>query len=293
MAENKSLKEWSDGEGHWIFDINGNKAPGEEDRIRDAYSSLGEWSDPEGDDIVRNVFVDSEWSNHQVDATIIDDNEQRDPEPTGMNTDDSERCDPADINIDSEQRDPEPAGMNGDDSERSDPVGVNIQIERGKKRKRNQVQLPEKEPWGNGKSKRISLDSRENLKKNSAVITINTDDDLCLARALVVAIARIQKHPKYDQIRKSDRYIQEERALQLHRAANVPLGTCGMDEVKQFQKYLTDYEITILSGNHGEKIIYPPVLGYKQPIHLYYQNGHFDVITRVSSFLSQQKKNLQ
>ena len=267
MSENKSLNEWSDGEDHWVFDIDGNNTPGEEDRIQDTYNSLGEWSDPEGDDIIRNVIVDNEWSNPQADATIIDDSEQRDPEPAGMNAD--------------------------DDGERSDPVGVNIQIKRGKKRKRNQVLLPEKEPWDNGKSKRATLNSRENLRKNSAVITINTDDDLCLARALVVAIARIQKHPKYGQLRKSGRQIQRERAFDLHQAANVPLGPCGMDEVKQFQKYLTDYEITILSGDHGEKIIYPPVLGDKQPIHLYYQNGHFDVITRVASFLSQQKKNLQ
>ena len=268
MSENKSLNEWSDGEDHWMFDIKGNNTAGEEDRIRDTYNSLGEWSDPEGDDIIRNVIIDNEWSNPQADATIIDDSEQRDTESGGMNVDDSERGDP-------------------------EPADANIQIKRGKKRKRNQVQLPEKEPWGNGKSKRATLNSRENLRKNSAVITINTDDDLCLARALVVAIARIQKHPKYDVIRKSDRYIQQERALQLHRAANVPLGPCGLDEVKQFQKYLTDYEITILSGDHGEKIIYPPVLSDKQPIHLYYQNGHFDVITRVSRFLSQQKKNLQ
>ena len=145
------------------------------------------------------------------------------------------------------------------------------------------------EPQGgtsNGSSKRITLNIREYLKKKKTIIVINNDDNLCLARALVVAVARIEKDPKYHQIRKSDREIQRERALQLHRAANVPLGLCGLDEVKLFQKYLTDYEITILSGDHDNSIIYPAEPGVKQPIYLYYQNKHFDVITKMPGFLS-------
>ena len=144
------------------------------------------------------------------------------------------------------------------------------------------------EPQGgtsNGKSKRTTLNIREYLKKKT-IITINNNDNLCLARALVVAVARIEKDPKYHQIRKSDREIQRERALQLHRAANVPLGLCGLDEVKLFQKYLTDYEITIVSGDHDDNIIYPPEPGDKQPIYLYFQNKHFDVITKMPGFLS-------
>ena len=144
------------------------------------------------------------------------------------------------------------------------------------------------EPQGgtsNGKSKRTTLDIREYLKKKRSIITINNKDNLCLARALVVAVARIENDPKYDQIKKSDRNIQRERAFDLHQAANVPLGPCGLDEVKLFQAYLTDYEITIVSGDHDNSIIYPPEPGDKQPIYLYFQNKHFDVITKMPGFL--------
>ena len=144
------------------------------------------------------------------------------------------------------------------------------------------------EPQGgtsNGKSKRTTLDIREYLKKKKSIISINNKDNLCLARALVVAIARIENDPKYDQIRKSDRNIQRERALDLHHAANVPLGLCGLDEVKLFQAYLTNYEITIVSGDHDNSIIYPPEPGDRQPIYLYFQNKHFDVITKMPGFL--------
>ena len=145
------------------------------------------------------------------------------------------------------------------------------------------------EPQGgtsNGKSKRTTLNIREYLKKKRSIITINNNDNLCLGRALAVAVARIESDPQYRQIRESRGRIQLQRALDLHRAANVPLGLCGLDEVKLFQAYLTNYEITIVSGDHGDSIIYPPEPGDKQPIYLYYHNKHFDVITKMPGFLS-------
>ena len=83
------------------------------------------------------------------------------------------------------------------------------------------------EPQGgtsNGKSKRTTLDIREYLKKKKSIIPINNTDNLCLARALVVAIARIENDPKYRAIISTQGHIQLQRALDLHQAANVPLG---------------------------------------------------------------------
>ena len=145
------------------------------------------------------------------------------------------------------------------------------------------------EPQGgasNGRYKRTIVNIREYLKKKKSVITITNKDNLCLARALVVAIARIENDPKYHQIIDAKGRIQLQRAVNLHHAANVPLDLCGLDEVKQFQAYLTNYEITILSGDHGDSIIYPAEPGDKQPIYLYYHNKHFDVITKMPGFLA-------
>ena len=95
-------------------------------------------------------------------------------------------------------------------------------------------------PEGSGKSKlkRTIVNIREYLKKKKSIISINNNDNFCLARALVVAVAKIQKDPKYDLIKRSNRPAQLERALDLHQAANVPLGPCGMEEVKLFQNIL-------------------------------------------------------
>ena len=146
-------------------------------------------------------------------------------------------------------------------------------------------------PEGRGKSKvkRTTLNIREYLKKKGSVITINNTDNLCLARALSVAIARIEKDPKYDRIRKSGHHIQLQRALDLHQAANVPLGPCGMGEVKLFQQHLTNYQIIVVSGDHNNSIIYPPKppgTDGKSSITLYYHNKHFDVITTLPGFLN-------
>ena len=147
-------------------------------------------------------------------------------------------------------------------------------------------------PQGSGKSrvKRTTLNIREYLKKKKSVIPIKNTDNLCLARALAVSIARIEKDPKYNQIIYSGRNIQLQRALALHRAANVPLGPCGMDEVKLFQQYLTNYQIIVVSGDHNDSIIYPPKpptnSNDEKSIYLYFHANHFDVITSIPGFLN-------
>ena len=54
------------------------------------------------------------------------------------------------------------------------------------------------------------------------------------------------------------RRTQERKAKELHELAKVPLGPCGLPDVGLFQKYLTAYEINIVSTAHDSSIIYPP-----------------------------------
>ena len=358
MAENNSLNEWSDGEDDWILGIKENNTACEGDSW--------EWSDPEADNIIRNMFVDdSEWSNAGYNDMEVDDSEWSDPETDiqtgrgkkrksdepllpekdfyeiesvtkyhskkfGMTAIDHvirfntvlgeldliesyERTQAIfqrilnDVTRDMNEKDQVRFVLR---SEQLDlPISIPFmplaqlttervfsQIERviqsNQDFRLNDTVTVDiihvEEPQGgasNGRSKRTIVNIREYLKKKS-VITITNTDNLCLARALVVAIARIENDPKYHQIRDSKGRIQLQRAVNLHRAANVPLDLCGLDEVKQFQEYLTNYEITILSGDHGDSIIYPAEPGDKQPIYLYYHNKHFDVITKMPGFLA-------
>ena len=146
-------------------------------------------------------------------------------------------------------------------------------------------------PQGSGRSKRNVLNIKDFLHKKRSVITIRNNDNLCLARALVVAIAKIGKDPNYKNLLKPGYKILERKARELHEAANVPLGPCGIHEVELFQKYLTNYEINIVSGNHDNSIIYPSRPSPDNnvtPIYLYLHDNHYDIITSMPGFLSDQ-----
>ena len=150
----------------------------------------------------------------------------------------------------------------------------------------NRVEMPH----GSGRLKRTTFNIREYLKQKKSVICINNTDDLCLARALVVAIARIEKDPRYKRIIEPGNRVQRERAFDLHQAANVPLGPCGLKEVDLFQHYLVHYQIIVVSGDQDNAIIYPPHPRAnpdpEKSIYLYYQANHFDVITKLPGFLN-------
>ena len=145
-------------------------------------------------------------------------------------------------------------------------------------------------PQGSGRLKRTTLNIREYLKKKSSAIPITNKDNLCLARALVVSIARIEKDPRFAWVRRVESAVQRERAYDLHEAANVPLGPCGLKEVDLFQHHLVNYQIIVVSGDHNNAIIYPPQPpanpNPEKSIYLYYQTDHFDVITKLPGFLN-------
>ena len=145
-------------------------------------------------------------------------------------------------------------------------------------------------PQGSGRSKRTTLNIRDHLKKKGSVVPINNKDDLCLARALAVSIARIEQDPRYHYIMDSRGPLQRERAFDLHEAANVPLGPCGLNEVELFQQYLVNYQIIVVSGDQNNAIIYPrePPANPnpEKSIYLYYQANHFDVIRSLPGFLN-------
>ena len=88
-------------------------------------------------------------------------------------------------------------------------------------------------PHGSGRTNRTILNIRDYLKKKGSVITITNKDNLCLARALVVNIARIEKDPRYNRVIDSTRPVQRERAFDLHEAANVP---CQLSNHRRFRR---------------------------------------------------------
>ena len=136
---------------------------------------------------------------------------------------------------------------------------------------------------GSGQKRKPYVDISRLLHNKKSIIQIRNKDELCCARALITAMARVQNHPQWNNIRLGHK-IQEQLARDLHIKAGVPLTSCTLDHVKQFQMVLPDFQIHILSMEHFNAIVYQGPEG-GIPIYLYNHNEHFDVITKVTGFL--------
>ncbi|CAB4037086.1 Hypothetical predicted protein [Paramuricea clavata] len=138
-------------------------------------------------------------------------------------------------------------------------------------------------PHGGRKTKRAEINLEKHLMKKRSIIRIRNNDQLCLARALVVAKAKIDNDPKYTSIVDHRRAMQTRLARELRQKAAVPLGPCGLDEVKQFQTYLSDYQINIVSTDHQNALIYVGP-NQEKKIYLYLYDNHYNVITKMPGF---------
>ena len=115
-------------------------------------------------------------------------------------------------------------------------------------------------PRGTGRRK-LGSDAFANMvkSKNSCIEIVNKDD-LCCARALVTARAYRHKDQsalhlsEYNTIRHG-RDLQKTKARELHRLAKVPEGPCGLPEIREFEKVLPDYQVVVVSADHGNAIV--------------------------------------
>ena len=112
-----------------------------------------------------------------------------------------------------------------------------------------------------------------------SVLTITNDDEMCMARAIVVGISLLQDKPniitanksldrpsnihykRWESIRKGQN-LQTEEALKLHENSGVSItGGCGLTEAVVFNDYLQNYygfQLNIFDLQ-GKRIIYPDV----------------------------------
>ena len=140
-------------------------------------------------------------------------------------------------------------------------------------------------PSGSKGRKRTEMSLEKHLKKKRSVVRIQNNDNLCMARALVVAKAKVDDNPQYKSIADHGKSMQTRMAQELHTNAGVPMGPCGIEEAKQFQAYLAEYQINIVSKEYNNNIIYSGPDKDKK-IYLYMHNNHYDVITKMPGFFA-------
>ena len=82
--------------------------------------------------------------------------------------------------------------------------------------------------------------------------------------------------------------MQSRLARELHESAGVPLGTCGIPEVKKVQAALPDYQLDVISKEHLNALIYPGPEA-DRCLYPYHHDDHYDMIASMPAFLARRK----
>ena len=129
------------------------------------------------------------------------------------------------------------------------------------------------------------------LAKMHCVISVNNEDEICMARALVIAKATVDCGSSTAKpVMKLRRGIKAQRkaAQVLVRQARLPFRRFTIDDLPAFERVLGDkYQVYVLSLDHASAIVYPkPASGQekKTPLLLLLHNEHFDVCTSIAAF---------
>lgn len=150
-----------------------------------------------------------------------------------------------------------------------------------------------------GKRKRRCFGSDnygELLRSKRSVVRITNDDELCCAKAIVVAKAIADEDGRLKVIKDSCSHLQENLARAPHEEARVPIGPCGLDQIKLYN-YRLELLFLYIRNNprrisiHGHICRTRHAIVHKGPqsnkqIKLLMHDGHFDVISKLPGFFN-------
>ena len=142
-------------------------------------------------------------------------------------------------------------------------------------------------PVGNGKlaekAKGRSLDVLSAIKKSIVVVKAAF---LCMAHSLVIAISKANSDPKYKSYR--DGYGLTKPVEDLLKASGVDLSNGGLEELQQFQDYVSDYKIVLFDGLSHDRLIFSGNSHSAKKLYLLYEsdNGHYNVITNIKAAMA-------
>ena len=134
--------------------------------------------------------------------------------------------------------------------------------------------------------------TKKNLMSKLSLISIKNSDSICLARAIVTALANLNKTKwTRSQLKNgfnASRKLQTDEARKLHAEANVEPNEFGstLEDIDTFAKHL-NIQINIIDGDNFNELIYATTNDFPNGmIYLYKLNNHFDVILSMPGFLS-------
>ena len=141
-------------------------------------------------------------------------------------------------------------------------------------------------PLGSGKRKiKPGHSHPETFKRfKHTVVTIKNKDDLCCARTIVTAKAKVDNHPHWAGFR-DGKSNQRTEALNLHTEVQVPFGACGYEELSKFSMApsLCGYQLLVIDETRGYRVdtFGPP---QDKQLVLLYNQQHYDVVTSLPGY---------
>ena len=131
--------------------------------------------------------------------------------------------------------------------------------------------------------------TKDTISRKNCIITIKNNDNICLSRSIVTALANLQPE-KWTKAQlkngfNASRKLQKDEAMKLHKEANVEINEYGNDlaDVETFAKHL-GIEINIIDSEVFNTIIYTANKGTEDKIYILKTRNHFDVIKSLSAF---------
>ncbi|KAK4882043.1 hypothetical protein RN001_005362 [Aquatica leii] len=142
--------------------------------------------------------------------------------------------------------------------------------------------------FGASRDRMTGVSYEEFCRRKRGILVVENDDTLCLARALVLAIAWKAKDPLLYSLQLAGNLQTKQRAEDLCRAAEVNLNNGGNREhIQQFQDHLVDYTVVVYNNRLGTSVYYEgPRSSDRTVLNLILENNHYNVITNVCSAFS-------
>ena len=143
-------------------------------------------------------------------------------------------------------------------------------------------------PAGNGKkaekTKGRSISVLSAIK--TSIVTVKAVF-MCLAHALIIAMAKVNDDSKFKSYR--DGYGLKEPVEKLLKASGVDLSNGGgFKELQQFQEYLSDYKIIVFDGLNPDRVMFSGNSLSAKKLYLLYDrnNEHYNVITNLKGAMA-------
>ncbi|GFS72305.1 DNA_pol_B_2 domain-containing protein [Trichonephila clavipes] len=95
------------------------------------------------------------------------------------------------------------------------------------------------------RNRRVLIPSIDRLRKTSIRCVPDDYLNICCAKAIILAIAEVEKDADLRSLKRKDCCLLQRRAIALHQKTGVPQGSCGFEEIALFEQYLKKQVIVV------------------------------------------------